>query len=249
MLKIGMAGFALMAVAVILTAPVTLYAQGDTPAQVNASTVNLELKNVPIDEGIAALFEGRGLKYQILPGVSGRIVELKLRGVTFEQALKALTDAAELTYTVKDGVYVINPVKQSKPIKAVPVAVSGTKPSAVQPQAAQPPAAEIAEAPAAQPAPQGNSQNQVFVNQQAPVYYGQQGGGIPAYGYPPPYYQAGNLRFMYGWPPVTFAGSDTYVMNYGPGFPPPPGWVSPEALRFLRGSYATRAQPYFTPSY
>ncbi|MCL5103486.1 MAG: STN domain-containing protein [Armatimonadetes bacterium] len=219
------------------------WAEDGTPAK--EAPVNLSLKNVSIKEGIDALFEGRGLKYYIQPGVTGQIVELKLSGVTFEQALRAMVDAADLSYTVQDGSYIIGPGKP-KPASSPPEPAPSVQTPPAQPGTGQyvpPPVQGLAPI---QPGPT----TQVNVNQApAPVYYGSP--GDLGYGYPygiPQIYQAGNLRFVYGWPPVRIAGGDSSILSFGPMIPPP-GWVSPDMLRFLRGYYAVNPRPYFIPGY
>ncbi|MHB9038981.1 MAG: hypothetical protein ACYC64_20270 [Armatimonadota bacterium] len=236
-----------VALAIMLSGIVAVYAASPQ----KSALVNIDLQNVTIEQGVSALFAVSGYKYTIAPGVSGRIVELRLKGITFDQALKAFADAAGFTYAVENGVYVIRPVPASSQ------SVNGSttivqQGSAKQPQRSAPPASVpyTQQQPAQNPPPANVAspapQQQVVVNQTAPVYYGQPGGNSGyGYGYPPPYYQAGNLGFLYGWPPVTLGGINPPIMSFGPKFPPPVGWVGPDMLRFLRTQYAITGSPYF----
>jgi hypothetical protein len=207
---------------------------------VKAALVDLDLKNVTVEQGISALFAGTGYKYEIAPGVSGKVVELRLKGIKFEQALSLFTDAAGLTYTISDGVYIIspaaNPGQASRTIIQQGTAKYAQKPvknaSVKYPQ-------QTAQAQASQPiSPQVAPQaavptQQVVVNQHAPVIYSQPSDNPGYYGYPP-IYGAGNMGVIGGWGPLVNVGGYPYVARVGLGPVPPPGWVGPDLLRFLR---------------
>ncbi|MCE5314637.1 MAG: STN domain-containing protein [Armatimonadota bacterium] len=243
---------ALLVSVVILSAIAVAFG---APFRGKSALVDLDLKNVTVEEGISALFAGSGYKYTIAPGVSGKIVELKLKGITFEEALKAFASAAEFTYTVMDGVYTIkssqtisrsstNIVVQGSPRHSVP-AKSVPYPSqqqAVQAnqqmaQSAQP--AEVASGPAA-------PSQQVVVNQHAPVFYGQPSYNPGYYGYPPNFYRFGNLGILGGCGGATVLGGfGQSILTFGP-VPPVPGWVGPDLERFFRTIQVITSRPYFS---
>ncbi|MEN6357667.1 MAG: STN domain-containing protein [Armatimonadota bacterium] len=200
-----------------------------------AALVDLDLKNVTVEQGISALFAGTGYKYMVEPGVSGKVIELKLKGITFEQALTLFTNAAGLTYTISDGMYIFSPV--ANPGQATRTIIQqGTAKYAQKPvpsASVKYPQAQVSEPASPQTAPQAAMPSQqVIVNQQAPVIYSQPGYN-PGYSGYPPTYGAGNFGFGGYWPLVAFGGFP-YVTRFGLGPVPPPGWVSPDSLRFLR---------------
>ncbi len=228
-----------VATALLIGCAVQADTTGGSASGANTTLVNVELRDVPIADAIAAIFKGTSYSYYAEPGVSGKIVELKLTGVTLDQALTALTDAADLTYTVEeDGTYVISPKKSAAKIaSAQPAAVK------TQPVQAQPPPAGSTNPPPADQAASSNSQ--VMINEQpAPVYYGQPGPGpYSPYGYGyggyyPPVYQFGTTSVVPGWGgSVVIAGATPYGVGLRYPPPPPPGWVSPDMLKFLRNRY------------
>ena len=63
----------------LLATPHALGAQDETAKPGSLVVVNLELKDVPVKDAIAKLFEGAGLKYSMKPEVPGRVVELTLK--------------------------------------------------------------------------------------------------------------------------------------------------------------------------
>lgn len=246
----------------LITAAVSLQAQTDQSpaASKNAALVSIELKDLPVKDAIDALFQGTGRSYFILPGVTGRVVDLKLKGITFDEALKALTDAAGLAYTVEDGVYTVGPVAKIAVI--APETVTGSGPGAktaqeykYPTQSEQPKPAETGPKTAAQPPTSvtEGSPTTVIVNEaHAPVYYGHPAPQPFAYNYNyPPIYRFGNVSVVGGGysEPVVVAGGGPYVFGFGPMYPPPPGWVSPEVMRFLRGQWAIQQRPYFITPY
>lgn len=217
--------------------PITLMAADQS------ALVNIDLKDITIEQGIASLFAKSGYKYTIDPGITGRIVELKLKGITFDQALIAFLQAADLTYELKNNVYHIKPNPQ--PSKATTTIVAQGSPRA----AAQPKSGKAVPYPQ-QPAEQNQNQQvaslpntgqvnpptqQVNVNQQAPVFYGQPS-AYPGYcGYPSNFYRVGNLGILGGGcGTITVFGGYPYVTTFGTGPLPPEGYVSPDQLRFLR---------------
>lgn len=239
---------------ITLSLPLAGWSNGAAPVSAEQSAmVNLELRDISVADGIKALFEGRGVKYTIEPGVTGRIIELTIKGVNFQEALKAFMEAAELTYSVNEGVYVIRPLN-TKPVTSRTTTIyqrGESKPSAQSPPASfEPPAApvNIAAVPT----------NQIIVNPQPSsneAMYTPPPAMDPGYGYggyggysPPPYYQIGNMVFPFGWPPYDI-NSAPYITAYGsPNYPPPPGWVTPEWLQFMRTAYAMFPRPqYITP--
>ena len=238
--------FTVIAAAFLLPCVAPADSTADKPAKESA-LVNLELKDVPVKEAIAALFKGTTYSYYAEPGVSGKVVELKLKGITFEQALKALTDAAELTYTVEDGTYIIGPLKPAAETDASPVVAKSESGQDEQPLAGEPGQPPVE--PAAQP---GSPTTQVMINEQpAPVYYGQPGPGPYSpygyYGYPPPY-SIGNVRVIPGgWSPIVITGAGPSVVGMRSLPPPPASWVSPEVLRFLRYRYILPSRFYWSP--
>lgn len=245
----------------LLAAPAVVSGAFAEPAKPAASTnvrlVNLELNNIPVRDAIGKIFEGTGLKYAILPGVSGRVVELKLKGVTFEQALDAMMEAARLTYTIEDGAYVISAAKAATGSVSAPAGSGGAQPPPAQPRAQtqpppveQPPASE-AQAPETGPRTAGVGPLIINNEQHGPVFYGQPGFGqaYPPYdswGYPP-MYRFGQVSIVGGWPSVAIAGGVPYVLRRTPLPPPPPGYVSPEVQRFLQTQWAIRNWTYITP--
>jgi len=230
--------------ALLMLLPVTVMA-ADASSQ--SATVNIEMNSVSVKDAIDALFRGRDAKYFIEPGVTGKIAELKLKGITFEQALTALTDATDLAFTVRDGSYVIAPKARLE------ARAQEERAAAAQTQAQQVTAPEGQQ-------PQGAAQSQPSVlnvtqNQGAPVFYGHPGGyggfGPGPYGFNGPVYPIGdgNVRVLGGWPPVVVAGGNPSVIGFGMNPPPPPGWVGPDVLRFLRSQYAIRSRVMWMPSY
>ncbi|MCE5324319.1 hypothetical protein LLG46_13545 [bacterium] len=236
-----MKSIGLLSWVLVLTAFVcaSAYAAGQNPA-----LVNLELKNVTVQEGLSALFAGTCYQYTVEPGVSGRVVELKLKGITFEQALTLFTNAAGLTYTISDGIYIIGPSANAGQATRTVIAQGTAKPKKPtkstsvkypqetnQAQQSQPAMTQTAPQTTAQPAPPSQ---QVVVNQQAPVFYSQPGNNPGYYGYPQ-IYGTGNFGVIGGCGPlVALGGGYPYVTRFGLGAVPPPGWVNADTLRFLR---------------
>ncbi len=219
-----------VALALIVVFAGSVIAYGATNATVSG-LVNIDISNVPVKQAIDTLFEGRGLKYYIQPGVTGKIVELKLKGITFDEALKALGDAAGFSFRVEDGAYIIGPGAAQATTASQPAPAQYTSP---------PPAQSITVA-GAGPAPQPPPQPQpIIVNNVIPspqASYSQ-----PAAASPSPY-------FFGGWSPVVNLGSGPYVFGRFTQPPPPPGWVSPDVERFLRFEWSVPTRPGFAAPY
>lgn len=216
-----------LALIVAFAGLVTAY--GATNAAVSG-LVNIELKNVPVKQAIDTIFEGRGLKYYVQPGVTGRIVELKLKGITFDEALKALGDAAGFSFRIEDGVYIIGP-------SAAQARTATQQAPQQQPGGPARSVTVVGTAPTPQPAPSGQP---IIVNNVIPTP--PQGGysGPPAY--PAPYYYG-------GWGPLVSLNSGPYVFGRFVQPPPPAGWVSPDVERFLRFEWSVPTRPGFAAPY
>ncbi|MDH7602598.1 MAG: STN domain-containing protein [Armatimonadota bacterium] len=216
--------------------------------------VNLELKDVSIEEAIDAIFRGSNVPYAVRPGISGRVKELKLRGLTVDDAIKALADAAKAVVRVENGVYVIEPKPAASESETRVVVGKRTQTSEAQPQSEQqaPPAEQpqtteqpsSAEQQAQAEAPQAPSAEQ-WSGAVPPGYYP----GVPTpypepYGFYPyyfpyrPMYQLGSLQILGGRPPLIISepgippsafrsrlgGPQRPVVPYGPVG----GWLVPE---------------------
>jgi hypothetical protein len=92
----------------------------------------------------------------------------------------------------------------------------------------------------------------------SPVYYGEPGGAYSdPYAYNPYYnpsaypqmYRYGNVQIMGGYSPVVVAGGNSSILQRGPLVPPPPGYVGPDLLRFLRTQWAVQNRTYITYPY
>lgn len=261
MKRMKVTGYLILAVlGAVLMGGALLADQSNPSPTSNVRIVNLELADVPVKDAIEKLFVGTGLKYNIRPGVSGRVVELKLKGVTFEQALDALMEAARLTYKLEDSVYIISPA-DAKASTSKDQGESATKQDTDKPQE-QPPSEQTptdktdTPAPNAQqglPSGQATATGPIIISneQSAPVFYGHP--LPPPYYLPydldgyPPVYQFGAVRILGGYPPVVVAGGNPYIIRHGPLPPPPIGYVSPEVLRFLRTQWAIQNRTYITP--
>lgn len=221
-----------VAFALIVVFAGSVIAYGATDATVSG-LVNIDIKNVPVKQAIDTLFEGRGLKYYVQPGVKGNIIELKLKGISFDEALKALGDAVGFSFRIEDGAYIIGPgAAQAK--------------TARQPAPAQyttPPPAQSVTVVGAGPAPQPMPQPQpIIVNNVIPSQ--------PQVSYSPQPETYPNTNYSYGgWSPVVNLGSGPYVFGRFAQPPPPPGWVSPDVERFLRFQWAVPPRPGFAAPY
>jgi len=219
----------------MLVGPSIAYAAADNTV---SGLVNIDVANVSVRQAIDTLFEGRGLKYYIQPGVTGRIAKLKLKGISFDQALTALGDAAGFSYRIEDGAYIIGPgaaavrivrraATAQPPVQAPPDSVTSADQSA--PGWDQP----------SRTAPVVVNNN---ISSPPPVNYGPPEPAYPA-SYPNPYYSYG------GYSPVVNLGSGPYVFGRFPQPPPPPGWVSPDMERLLRFNWAVPTRPGFAAPY
>ena len=84
-------------------------AQAESKAAGKASgahVVTLDLKDVPVQYAIDALFAGSGRVYAIEPGVSGT-VSIKLSGVPFDNALRTLANTAGLAVREDKGLIIL----------------------------------------------------------------------------------------------------------------------------------------------
>lgn len=256
MKNVGLHLVVLFVVVMLLVSPGV---QAEQPKSASvAKTVSVELRDVPVAKAIDILFQGTGYRYSLQPGVTGKVVELKLHDITFEQALAAFTEAAELKYTIKDGVYTIGPAvataSGSGPAGSVVIEPKQEAPEAqvVYPQENNYVNGEdVAAAPIVQ-----QPTTQVIVNQESPspIFYGQPAmGGYPDYGAPyygAPYYQFGNVAILgNGGYPVVIAGRPSLYWRRVHAPPPPPGYVSADVLRFLRGQAAIESRTIVTPIY
>lgn len=218
----------------------------DKPAAKSTGLVNLVLKDVTVKQAIDKLFDGRGLSYSLQLGTTGKIVELTLKGISFDQALKSLTDAAGLTYRLEDGTYVITPAK---------TAATGPSTQAAPPvQEQQPPEQPQQAYQEPVPGPPVNTGNTVVVGGTGPVFYGHPGPGVDLYGgYGPPLYQFGNVGVLPGrFGNVVVVDGGHLNGAYSRDdlfFPPPPGWVSPDMLRFLQNQWALAPTRHYPPPY
>lgn len=217
-------------------------AASDTTA--NGMLINVELTDVSVRDAVAKLFQGRAEGYFLAPGVTGKISELKLKGITLEEGLKAIAGAAGLTYKVEDGIYVVEPAS----------AVTATAQTGTTASNTAIPAPSTAGVPI--PSQQPQPATQVVINSQpAPVYYGNPApepyyGGYGGYGYPQSYsIGAVDVLGGGGYNPVIVAGTGPQFIGWAMPPPPPPNWVSPDVLRFLRYRYILPSRPYAGPGY
>jgi len=242
----------------LLATPHALGAQDETAKPGSLVVVNLELKDVPVKDAIAKLFEGAGLKYSMKPEVPGRVVELTLKGITFPQALDALAEAARFTYKVQDETYILTPMPTASTGNVsggeTAASVPGSSTASSQSPGGASDAAATQAAQTQSPTSDGQNATQTGVatgEQQTPVFYGE----LP----PPDYYFAyelevyrpvyeyGNLRFLGGHPPIVLAGGHPTVIRRVGGGLPPPGYVGPDVLRFLRGQSAIGSRIIIAP--
>jgi hypothetical protein len=68
--------------------------------------ITLELKDTPIHQAVAALFQGTQLNYVLERGITGTVT-VSLRDMPIDQALQTMLRVAGLTYRIEDGVYTI----------------------------------------------------------------------------------------------------------------------------------------------
>ncbi len=215
--------------------------------------VNLELKDVSIEDAIDAIFRGSNVPYAVRPGVTGRVKELKLHGLTVDDAIKALVDAAKLSVRIENGVYVIEPKTGTSDTESR--VVIGKRSSATETQSEK--QTSSAEQPGLADQSSSTQQQAQAESPQVPAidewnavappgYYPQPLGpyGEP-YGYYPyyfpyrPSYQLGQLQILGGRLPIIISepgippsafrgrlgGPRRPVVPYGPVG----GWLVPEA--------------------
>ncbi len=231
----GFVGITLILTSLAMLVGAAPEAQDQQPATGASKIVNIDLKDAPIKEAIDSIFKDSGLKYEIRPGVSGRVVEMKLAGVTVEQAITALVEAGQLTLKVADGAYVIGPGAKSTASRSGSARDSRT--------AAAPGEQSVAAEPGGTVPPEGGAADITADQPPSPVYYGHPGA---AYGDPyaydpyydprayPPVYQIGHVRFIGGYPPVVIWGGDQTLLRRVPLPPPAAGYMVPGLVRILR---------------
>lgn len=217
----------------------SLLAQDDTAAGSDDSRqitkVNIELQDVSVSEAIEKLFSSTGLKYELKPGVTGRIVEIRLRDIGFEEALAAIAEAAKLKYQLSGGVYVIGPAQDTAQKLSPDVTA---EPSVTDPGAAAEAGDGEPVQPADEPAPvQPGPLDLLGTWGDAPVYYGQP---VPEW-YSPGYFpypyemRYGNLRVISRYPPLS-TGPLRRIITPGARYPriperalpSPPGAIGAE---------------------
>lgn len=234
-------GAVLMLLVIIAGLSSPLLADTDAAQVIKVSTglVDIELKDTSVKTTIDKIFEGRGLKYIIQPGVTGNIVELKLVGVKFEDALKAIGDAAGFTYMIEEGIYMISPKVTPKP-----VIVASAEPASSKMQAQAPQSEMNGQVPYTEQQPG----SQVTINNMPtiPVFVENVQPYVQAQAYQP-YYQVGNVRiFTGGGSPVVVTGGGSTVRRRWT-IPPPEGWFSPDMERFLRWRWAVPSRSGSVP--
>lgn len=222
--------------------PVLAYSAVSDPG---SGLLNVDICNVPVKQAIDTIFEGRGVKYYIQPGVTGKIVELKLKGITFEEGLKSLGGAAGFTYRIEDGAYIISPAKAgTKETQAVVPTLQPSPPAQSAAQTTGELRATDQGQPSAAPVVVNNN-----ISSPPPVFYGSGDGGG---GYGVPYgsvYNVGNTGYLGGWYPILNIGTGPYVFGRFFQPPPPSGWVTPDVERFLRFNWAVPRRPGFAAPY
>jgi hypothetical protein len=161
--------------------------------------VNLELKDVSVEDAIHAIFRDSGIPYVVRPGVSGKVKELKLRGLTVDDAIKALVDAAKLALRVENGVYIIEP-KAGSEDTATRVTI-GKRTATAETQAEQKESLETSGAGQSSSIDQQSTSSE----QQLQAAEGQEISAAPGY---------------YPYPAVPFADAYGYYPYYYPYMPP-----------------------------
>ena len=204
-------------------------------ASASGPLLDVDLKDVPVKQAIDTLFDGRGLKYYVQPGVKGRIVELRLKGITLDEGLQTLGDAVGFSFRVDNGAYIISPVKAASPV--VTVTTPASVPSAMTEES---PPSTLKQTPAAAPA-----QPPIVVNNSVTspppvvtVATTDSCGGAPCFG-----------NGYNGWWPGFTLNTSPYVFGRWAQPPPPSGWVSPDVERFLRFNWAVPRRPGFAAPY
>lgn len=205
-----------------------------------SGSLDIDLKDVPVKQAIDTLFEGRGLKYYIQPGVKGRIVELRLKGISLDEGLQALGDAAGFSFRVDNGAYIISPGKAAP--NSAPAAVANVDSPFVD-------TAGSGGGPAMRQQPPPPVAPQVVINNNIssppPVNTTDASVGFGA-----PFYGVGGTAFQGGWFGPTFnLGAGPYVFGQWAQPPPPSGWVTPDVERFLRFNYAVPRRPGYAAPY
>lgn len=203
--------------------------------------VDINLSNVPVRQAIQSIFEGRGLRYIIEPGVTGKVVEIKFKGVTVAEALKALGDAAGFTYTYEEGVYTISPKTAAVASTPAPRPEPAPKPVLPEPRYVGPVAR--AQQPSAAP---------IIVNNYPET--SSRAGDLYAYapyggwGWGPGYFGGGGYYNTGYYNPFYTIAPPPYMVGNFPPPPPPAGWFSPDVEKVLRFQWAVpRRYGFITP--
>ena len=206
-------------------------------ASASGSLLDVDLKDVPVKQAIDTLFDGRGVKYYVQPGVKGRIVELRLKGLSLDEGLRALGDAAGFSFRVENGAYIISPGKATTAVAPSVTPVVEPMPPAVAEQSMAQPAKQP---PVAGPAPPPVViNNNVSSPPPVSVVAGDGcGGGAPCFG-----------NGYNGWWPGFTLNTSPYVFGRWDQPPPPSGWVSSDAERLLRFNWAVPRRPGFAAPY
>lgn len=174
--------------------------------------VNLELKDVTIQQAIDAIFQGSNVPYVVRPGLTGRVKELKLRGLTIDDAIRALADAARANVRIENGVYIIEP-KTGGTDTATRVTIGKRTPSGETEQQEKPATQQTQPAESSTPTEQQQAQGELGTERppQEPLppeyywdYFAPGPYGVP-YGYYPYYrlpYQLGQIQILGGRQPL-----------------------------------------------
>lgn len=186
--------------------------------------VELKIKGVTLDEGLAALADAGGFTYRIIEG-------------------SYIIGPAAVAYQQPEARAIVA-ARPGPP----PVAQSGSGPAVAAPAKPQ----EMPERlPPIQQHIEGGSSN-VTIVQPGSAGYGGYGGYGPWGGYGS--YQFGNVGIIGGWPGISVIGGSPYVVGHMPPGPPPPGMFGPDLTRFLNTQWAVRSRfgvswPYYGPGF
>lgn len=215
----------------VLAGSALAYAAGSA----SGTLLDVDLKDVPVKQAIDTLFEGRGLKYYIQPGVKGKIVELRLKGITLDEGLQALGDAAGFSFRIDNGAYVISPGKPTVAVSPVTAPAPQPVPVEIVEQGTAPPIGKPA-VPAPPPVVVNNSVSSPPIT----IATGGDGGGAP--------WGCGQCGYQGWWPGFTL-NTSPYVYGTWAQPPPPSGWVTPDVERFMRFNWAVPRRPGFAAPY
>ncbi|MGQ9455491.1 MAG: STN domain-containing protein [Armatimonadota bacterium] len=174
--------------------------------------VNLELRDVTIQQAIDAIFQGSNVPYVVRPGLTGKVKELKLRGLTIDDAIRALADAAKANVRIENGVYIIEP-KAGGTDTVTRVTIGKRTPFGETEQQEKPATQQTQPAEPSTPTEQQQAQDEQGTERppQEPLppeyywdYFTPGAYGVP-YGYYPYYrlpYQLGQIQILGGRQPI-----------------------------------------------